>query len=65
MEWKRTLFAYTAVAGSDALTHLRWSLPTGGGLGDDGALVVVRSEHFMVSEELVIYRSVRNTTLYY
>ena len=47
-----TLFAYTAVAGSDTLTHLRWSLPTGGGVGDDGALVVVTGPDFMVSEEL-------------
>ena len=31
-----TLFAYTAVAGSDTLTHLRWSLPTGGGVGENG-----------------------------
>ena len=44
-----TLFAYTAVAGSDTLTHLRWSLGTGGGLDENGELAVVTGPDFMVS----------------
>ncbi|MDC3166178.1 T9SS type A sorting domain-containing protein, partial [Candidatus Marinimicrobia bacterium] len=47
-----TLFAYTAVAGSDTLTHLRWSLGTGGGLDENGELAVITGPEFMVSEEL-------------